>query len=319
MIFSILRLDKYNQLTKYTLKLTILGCYAATPRTFTNPTAQVLEIKNRLFLIDCGEGTQVQLRKNKIKFSKINHVFISHLHGDHFFGLIGLISTFSLLNRNNDLHIYGPKGIKEIIKLQLRLSNSWPNFNLHFNELENTNSEIIFEDEKVSVKTIPLQHRIYTNGFLFQEKLDERKLNIEAVEHYQIEKCYYQNIKSGKDILLDDGRIIANSELTFDPIKPKSYAFCSDSSYFEPIIPIISNVDVLYHEATFLQSEENLASKTMHSTAIEAATIAAKAHVSQLILGHYSTRYYSIDLFKEEAETVFPNVLLAEDGKTFDL
>ncbi len=301
------------------MKLTILGCYAATPRTFTNPTAQVLEIKNRLFLIDCGEGTQVQLRKNKIKFSKINHVFISHLHGDHFFGLIGLISTFSLLNRNNDLHIYGPKGIKEIIKLQLRLSNSWPNFNLHFNELENTNSEIIFEDEKVSVKTIPLQHRIYTNGFLFQEKLDERKLNIEAVEHYQIEKCYYQNIKSGKDILLDDGRIIANSELTFDPIKPKSYAFCSDSSYFEPIIPIISNVDVLYHEATFLQSEENLASKTMHSTAIEAATIAAKAHVSQLILGHYSTRYYSIDLFKEEAETVFPNVLLAEDGKTFDL
>lgn len=319
MIFSILRLDKYNQLTKYTLKLTILGCYAATPRTFTNPTAQVLEIKNRLFLIDCGEGTQVQLRKNKIKFSKINHVFISHLHGDHFFGLIGLISTFSLLNRNNDLHIYGPKGIKEIIKLQLRLSNSWPNFNLHFNELENTNSEIIFEDEKVSVKTIPLQHRIYTNGFLFQEKLDERKLNIEAVEHYQIEKCYYQNIKSGKDILLDDGRIIANSELTFDPIKPKSYAFCSDSSYFEPIIPIISNVDVLYHEATFLQSEENLASKTMHSTAIEAATIAAKAQVSQLILGHYSTRYDSIDLFKEEAETVFPNVLLAEDGKTFDL
>ena len=301
------------------MKLTILGCYAATPRTFTNPTAQVLEIKNRLFLIDCGEGTQVQLRKNKIKFSKINHVFISHLHGDHFFGLIGLISTFSLLNRNNDLHIYGPKGIKEVIKLQLRLSNSWPNFNLHFNELENTNSEIIFEDEKVSVKTIPLQHRIYTNGFLFQEKLDERKLNIEAVEHYQIEKCYYQNIKSGKDILLDDGRIIANSELTFDPIKPKSYAFCSDSSYFEPIIPIISNVDVLYHEATFLQSEENLASKTMHSTAIEAATIAAKAHVSQLILGHYSTRYYSIDLFKEEAETVFPNVLLAEDGKTFDL
>ena len=293
------------------MKLTILGCYAATPRTFTNPTAQVLEIKNRLFLIDCGEGTQVQLRKNKIKFSKINHVFISHLHGDHFFGLIGLISTFSLLNRNNDLHIYGPKGIKEIIKLQLRLSNSWPNFNLHFNELENTNSEIIFEDEKVSVKTIPLQHRIYTNGFLFQEKLDERKLNIEAVEHYQIEKCYYQNIKSGKDILLDDGRIIANSELTFDPLKPKSYAYCSDSCYFEPIIPIISNVDVLYHEATFLQSEENLASKTMHSTAIEAATIAAKAHVSQLILGHYSTRYYSIDLFKEEAETVFPNVSAA--------
>jgi len=301
------------------LKLTILGCYAATPRTLTNPTSQVLEIKNRLFLIDCGEGTQVQLRKNKIKFSKINQIFISHLHGDHFFGLIGLISTFSLLNRNNDLHIYGPKGIKEIIKLQLRLSNSWPNFGLHFHELENKESEVIYEDDKVLVKTIPLKHRVYTNGFLFQEKVEERKLNIAAVQEYEIERCYYQNIKNGKDIYLEDGTLIPNEELTFDPEKPKSYAFCSDTSYNESMLPIIENADVLYHEATFLQSEENLASKTMHSTAIEAATIAQKAQVKQLILGHYSTRYDSIDLFKQEAETVFSNVLLADDGLTFDL
>ena len=301
------------------MKLTILGCYAATPRTLTNPTSQVLEIKNRLFLIDCGEGTQVQLRKNKIKFSKISQIFISHLHGDHFFGLIGLISTFSLLNRNNDLHIYGPKGIKEIIKLQLRLSNSWPNFELHFHELTNIESEIIYEDDKVLVKTIPLKHRIYTNGFLFQEKLDERKLNIEAVRDYQIEKCYFQNIKNGKDILLDDGKLILNEELTFDPPKPKSYAFCSDSSYYEAIIPLIQNVDVLYHESTFLQSEEVLAAKTMHATAIEAATIAKKAQVNKLILGHYSTRYDTLDLFKKEAETIFSNVLLADDGKTFEL
>ncbi|GEL12008.1 RNAse Z [Flavobacterium glycines] len=301
------------------MKLTILGCYAATPRTITNPTAQILEIKNRLFLIDCGEGTQVQLRKNKIKFSKINQIFISHLHGDHFFGLVGLISTFSLLNRNNDLHIYGPKGIKEIIMLQLRLSNSWPNFGLHFHELVSNQSELIFEDEKVLVETIPLKHRIYTNGFLFREKMDERKLNIEAVQEYQIEKCYFQNIKNGKDILLGDGRLIVNSQLTFDPPKPKSYAFCSDTSYNEAIIPLIENVDVLYHESTFLQSEENLASKTMHATAMEAATIAQKAQVQQLILGHYSTRYDSISFFKEEAETIFPNVLLADDGKTFDL
>lgn len=301
------------------MKLTILGCYAATPRTITNPTAQILEIKNRLFLIDCGEGTQVQLRKNKIKFSKINQIFISHLHGDHFFGLVGLISTFSLLNRNNDLHIYGPKGIKEIIMLQLRLSNSWPNFGLHFHELVSNQSELIFEDEKVLVETIPLKHRIYTNGFLFREKMDERKLNIEAVQEYQIEKCYFQNIKNGKDILLDDGRLIVNSQLTFDPPKPKSYAFCSDTSYNEAIIPLIEKVDILYHESTFLQSEENLASKTMHATAMEAATIAQKAQVQQLILGHYSTRYDSISFFKEEAETIFPNVLLADDGKTFDL
>jgi ribonuclease Z len=301
------------------MKLTILGCYAATPRTLTNPTSQLLEIKNRLFLIDCGEGTQVQLRKNKIKFSKINQIFISHLHGDHFYGLIGLISTFSLLNRNNDLAIYGPKGIKEIILLQLRLSNSWPNFGLHFHELTSNQSELIYEDEKVTVKNIPLKHRVYTNGFLFEEKIDKRKLNVEAVQKYQIEKCYFQNIKNGKDILLDDGTLIPNEQLTFDPEMPRSYAFCSDTAYNEAIIPLIEKVDVLYHESTFLKSEEKLASKTMHSTAIEAATIANKAQVKKLILGHYSTRYNTIDLFKEEAETVFSNVLLADDGISFDL
>ncbi|HQE33919.1 MAG TPA: ribonuclease Z [Flavobacterium alvei] len=300
------------------MNLTILGCYAATPRTFTNPTSQVLEIRNRLFLIDCGEGTQVQLRKNKIKFSKINHVFISHLHGDHFFGLIGLISTFALLGRTTDLHIYGPKGIKEIINLQLRLSNSWTKYDLFFHELESKESEVVFEDDKVIVKTIPLKHRVYTNGFLFQEKRRERKLNLDAVQNYEIEKCYYQNIKNGKDITLDDGRVIENHKLTFDPVLPLSYAFCSDTVYNEAIIPIINGVDILYHESTFLDSEEELAGKTMHSTAKEAATIALKANVKQLILGHYSTRYESIELFKEQAETIFSNVLLAEDGKCFE-
>ncbi len=300
------------------MKLTILGCYAATPRTFTNPTAQVLEIRNRLFLIDCGEGTQVQLRKNKIKFSKINHVLISHLHGDHFFGLIGLLSTFALLNRTNDLHIYGPKGIKEIICLQLKLSNSWTSYGLIFHELESTESEVIFEDETVIVKTIPLNHRIYTNGFLFQEKLRERKINSVAVQNYEIDKCYYQNIKNGKDIRLDNGLVIANELLSLDPIPPLSYAFCSDTSYSETIIPIINQVDVLYHEATFLESELVLAQKTMHSTAIQAATIALKANVKQLIVGHYSTRYENISDFKTEAETVFFNVTLADDGKSFD-
>jgi ribonuclease Z len=301
------------------LKLTILGCYAATPRTFTNPTSQILEIKNRLFLIDCGEGTQVQLRKNKIRFSKINHIFISHLHGDHFFGLVGLVSTFTLLNRTTDLHIYGPKGIKEIIMLQLRLSNSWTNYGLFFHELESLQSEVIFEDEKVLVKTIPLKHRIYTNGFLFQEKIGERKLNLDAVQNYEIDTCYYQKIKNGKDITLDDGRVIENEKLTFDPVPAKNYAFCSDTAYDESIIPIIENIDVLYHESTFLQSEESLAKKTLHSTAKEAATIALKSNAKQLILGHYSTRYENIALFKEEAETIFPEVLLADDGKNFEL
>ena len=300
------------------MNLTILGCYAATPRTFTNPTSQVLEIRNRLFLIDCGEGTQVQLRKNKIKFSKINHVFISHLHGDHFFGLIGLISTFALLNRTTDLHIYGPKGIKEIINLQLRLSNSWTKYDLFFHELESKESEVVFEDDKVIVKTIPLCHRVYTNGFLFQEKIRERNLDFKAVQDYEIDRCYYQNIKNGKDITLEDGRVIENHKLTFDPVPPLSYAFCSDTVYNENIIPIIKEVDVLYHESTFLDSEEALAGKTMHSTAKEAARIALQANVKQLVLGHYSTRYDSITLFKEQAETIFPNILLAEDGKSFE-
>lgn len=300
------------------MKLTILGCYAATPRTITNPTSQVLEIKNRLFLIDCGEGTQVQLRKNKIKFSKINHIFISHLHGDHFFGLIGTISTFALLGRTADLHIYGPKGVKEIITLQLRLSNSWTTYNLFFHELESDKSEVIFEDNRVIVKTIPLKHRVYTNGFLFQEKPGERKLNVDAVQQYDIHTAYYQKIKNGGDITLDDGTIIENEKLSFDPVPPMSYAFCSDTVYNEDILPIIENVDVLYHETTFLQSEEALAQKTLHSTAKEAATIALKANAKQLVLGHYSTRYDGIERFKEEAQTIFPNVLLGDDGRSFE-
>ena len=300
------------------MKLTILGCYAATPRTLTNPTSQVLEIKNRLFLIDCGEGTQVQLRKNKIKFSKINHIFISHLHGDHLYGLIGTISTFSLLGRTTDLHIYGPKGIKELILLQLKLTESWTTYNLFFHELESKQSEVIFEDTKVIVKTIPLKHRVYTNGFLFQEKPGDRKLNVEAVQQYDIHTAYYQKIKSGGDVTLDDGTVIENEKLSFDPIPAMSYAFCSDTVYHEAIIPIIKDVDVLYHESTFLESEAPLALKTLHSTAKEAAMIALKANAKNLVLGHYSTRYDGIERFKEEAAAIFPNVLLGDDGVSFE-
>lgn len=300
------------------MKLTILGCYAATPRTFTNPTSQLLEIKSHHFLIDCAEGTQVQLRKNKIKFTKINHIFISHLHGDHFFGLVGLVSTFMLLNRTNDLHIYGPSGIKDIIKLQLKYSDSWPSFGLFFHELSSKNSEIIFEDDKVVVKTIPLKHRIYTNGFHFEEKIGDRKLNADAVFCYEIESCYYQKIKSGKDIILENGDVIANADLTFDPEPCKSYAFCSDTVFDTSIVAHIKNTTVLYHESTFLESEIKKAEKTMHSTAIQAAIIAKQAQVGQLILGHFSTRYENINLFQQEAETVFKNVSLADDGKFFN-
>lgn len=300
------------------MKVKILGCYAATPRTITNPTSQVLEIKSHMFLIDCGEGTQVQLRKHKIKFSQIEHIFISHLHGDHFFGLIGLISTFMLLGREKDLHVYGPKGIKEAILLLLKLGNAYTSYNLFFHELTSKECEVIYEDEKVKVTTIPLKHRVYTNGYLFEEKNKERKLNIDAILNYDIEKLYYNKIKYGGDITLDDGRVIPNAELSFDPEVAKSYAFCSDTIYNEEIIPLIKNVTVLYHESTFLESESHLAEKTMHTTAKQAANIAKLAEVKNLLLGHYSTRYGNIEFFRTEANEIFDNVLLADDGLDFE-
>lgn len=302
------------------LKLTILGCHSATPRVNAHPTSQFLEIKNHNFLIDCGEGTQVQLRKYSIKFSKIKHIFISHLHGDHFFGLIGLISTFRLLNRETELHIYAPKGLKEIITLQLKLSNSWTSYPLHFHELTSLKSKLIFEDSKVEVHTIPLNHRIYTNGFLFKEKLGERKLNMTAINKYpEIQICDYQNLKIGRDYTLLNGDIIKNEVLTLAPSKPKSYAFCSDTSYFPEILPIVKNVNCLYHETTFLKDKEELAETTKHSTAEQAASIAKQAHVEQLMIGHFSSRYKDKTNFLQESKAIFPNTILAEEGKTFEI
>lgn len=300
------------------MKLSILGCYSATPRTLNNTTSQVLEINNHMFLIDCGEGTQVQLRKHKIKFNRIKHIFISHLHGDHFFGLVGLVSTFRLLTRETDLHIYGPKGIKEIITLQMKLADSWTNYKLIFHELSSKESELIFEDDKVEVHTIPLNHRVYTNGFLFKEKEGLRKLKIQAAEDANINVAYYRKLTQGFDVENEDGVIIKNETVTKPAERPKSYAFCSDTMYKEDIIPIIRDTDVLYHESTFLEQHAHLAVKTKHSTAKEAASIAKQANIETLILGHYSTRYGDIQDFKTEAKTVFKNVELAEDGKTFE-
>ncbi|AJA70617.1 ribonuclease Z [Myroides sp. A21] len=302
------------------MKLTILGCYAATPRTITNPTSQVLEMGGHMFLIDAGEGTQVQLRRHKLKFQRINHIFISHLHGDHFYGLIGLISTYMLLNRTSDLHIYGPKGIKEVTLLQLRLSNSYSGYKLFFHEQTSKESRVVFEDDKVIVRTIPLDHRVYTNGYLFETKPGDRKLRIGAIEDLGIDRCYYQKIKSGGNITLDDGTVVDNKDITYDPEPTESYAFCSDTYYSEAIVPIIKGVDVLYHESTFLDSEEHYTERTKHCTAKQAASIAKLANAKTLILGHYSTRYNDITLFKKEAETVFSGKILnGDDGKVFDL
>ena len=300
------------------MKLTILGCHSATPRIITHPTSQVLEIRNHIFLIDCGEGTQVQLRKYKVKFNRIKHIFISHLHGDHYYGLAGLISSFKLLTRETDLHIYGPKGLKEVITLQMKLADSWTNYKLIFHELESTDSQLIFEDDKVEVYTIPLDHRIYTNGFLFKEKENERKLMLRAAEDANIDKAYFRKLKQGFDVITEDGVLIKNEQVTKRGFVPRSYAFCSDTAYSESIVPIIRGVDGLYHESTFLEKLSHLAKKTKHSTAKEAAIIAKKADVKQLILGHFSTRYEDVSEFIEEASEIFENVDTAEAGKTFE-
>lgn len=300
------------------ISLTILGCHSATPRINAFPTSQYLEINNSHFLIDCGEGTQRQMRKYKVGFSKINHIFISHLHGDHFYGLVGLLSTFGILNREKDLHIYGPKGIKDVTLLQLKTSQSYAQYKIIFHELTSKKSELIFEDDKVSVKTIPLNHRVYTNGYLFTEKEKPRKLNMLNISGYpDIDKADYLNIKARKDIVLPSGETILNSELTLPPPKPLSFAFCSDTIYKPDIVPVIKNADLLYHEATFLSDREDLAKKTKHSTSKQAAQIAKDADVKQLIIGHYSGRYKNILLFKNEAQEIFKNTNLAEPGKVF--
>lgn len=297
------------------LQVTILGCHSATPRTNAFTTSQYLEINRNHFLIDCGEGTQVQLRKHKVKFSKIERIFISHLHGDHFYGLIGLISTFSLLNREKDLHIYGPKGIKEIILLQLKLANSYTGYGLYFHELISTKSELIFENDQVEVYTIPLEHRVYTNGYLFKEKIGERKLDMLEINQIdEIKICDYQNLKNGRDFTLENGVVIKNEKLTFPPLLPTSYAFCSDTVYKPEICNIIKNVDLLYHESTFLKDREDLCISTKHSTAEQAAKIALQANAKKLIIGHYSSRYKNIDAFKQEAETVFSPTILGYEG-----
>ncbi|MFC0425305.1 ribonuclease Z [Chryseobacterium scophthalmum] len=291
--------------------LTILGFNSAIPTINTSPTAQLLEMEERCFLIDCGEGTQVQLRKAKARFSKINHIFISHLHGDHCFGLPGLIASFRLLGRETPLHVYGPKGIKKMLDTIFTITETHRGFEVVYHELDKDYSEKIYEDNRVEVFTIPLDHRIYCNGYLFKEKPKDRHINMEEVSKYsEIETCDYHNLKAGKDFVLSDGYILKNEVLTTTPAPSVSYAFCSDTRYLESVIPIIKNVTVLYHESTFLHDLKEMADYTGHTTALEAATIAKKAEVEKLILGHFSNRYGDLTVFTDEARTVFPNSYL---------
>tara|TARA_B100001564_G_scaffold94394_1_gene76956 strand:- start:2952 stop:3764 length:813 start_codon:yes stop_codon:yes gene_type:complete len=269
-------------------------------------------------MIDCGEGTQIRLREEKISFSRIKHIFISHLHGDHFYGLIGLINTFKLLGRKVDLNIYGPLGIKEIILLQMKLSKSRTEFKLIFFELEKKDPEVIFEDDLVKITTIPLRHRVYTNGFLFEDKLKIKKINYQIANSYKIPKTFYEKLKEGRDYKDVKGNVVKNTLITSNSNNPFSYAYCSDTSFFSKIVDQIKNIDILYHESTFLNEHEFLAIKTLHSTAQQAAKIASLANVDQLILGHFSTRYRNKSRFITEAQKEFKNVILAEQGKKYN-
>jgi ribonuclease Z len=272
-------------------------------------------MEERYFLIDCGEGTQSALRKNKVGFKKIDNIFISHLHGDHYFGLIGLLSTLSLLDRKKDLHVYSPKGLKEIIVTQFRISKTHLSYFVHFHEISSKEPVVVLDDKKLTVKAIPLKHRIEAYGFLFEEKLKERKLNIDAVQKLGVEVCDYRNIKLGKDYEKDNGEIIDNSVLTFDPPKALSYAYCSDTAYYPKIANWIKGVNLLYHESTFIEENAELANKTGHSTAKQAALIAEKAEVGNLLLGHFSARYKDRNVFLEEAKPYFDKTDLASESK----
>jgi len=295
-----------------------LGCGSATPTLQRNPTAQVINILERHFLIDCAEGTQLQMRKYGIKFQKINHIFISHLHGDHYLGLVGFISTLHLLGRTKDLHIYGPEALGEIIFTQLKASSSYLSYHIEFHPLNSKKSELIFEDKLVTVRTIPLKHRIYCNGFLIEEKQHPYRLDIKSAESNEIPIAWYHRLKAGGDYI-ENGVHIPNSQLTFTPYPSRSYAYCSDTAYFESIIPIIKKAHLLYHEATFLEIHKKRAKQTLHSTAKQAASIAEQAEVKQLILGHYSARYKKTSDFVNEAKTIFNNTSAVEDGDVYNI
>ncbi len=301
-----------------TFKINILGCGSATPTLRRNPTAQVVNVLERHFLIDCAEGTQLQMRKFGIKFQRINHIFISHLHGDHYLGLVGFISTLHLLGRTKDLHIYAPEALGDIIFSQLKASKSFLSYHIEFHPLTSQKNELIFEDNLVTVHTIPLKHRIYCNGFLIKEKEHPYRLDIKAVEAHKIPIAWYHRLKKGEDYI-ENGVKIPLSTLTLPPVPSRSYAFCSDTAYHESIIPIIKGTNLLYHEATFLEKHEARAKKTFHSTVKQAAKIAKKAEVKQLIFGHYSARYKNTTDFEIEASSIFENSKAVEDGAEFSI
>lgn len=297
----------------------ILGCGSALPTLRHNPASQIVDIRDKLFMIDCGEGTQVQLRRSRLRFNRINHIFISHLHGDHCFGLIGFISTLGMIERTANLHIHSHPHLQQLLKPWLSYFCNGLPFEVVFEPFNPSEQAVIYEDKSVTIETIPLQHRLPTCGFLFREKPRPLPIKRDMIDFYQVPLHLINRIKNGEDYQTEDGKVIPNQLLTHPPHPIRTYAYCSDTCYLPSIIPQIEGVDVLYHEATFANSELKRAEQTLHSTAQQAATIARDACVKKLIIGHYSARYDNEKPLLEEAQAVFPSTILAQENLKIEL
>ncbi len=301
------------------LSLTILGSSGAIPAIGRFPTSQYLVVQNRHILIDCGEGAQMQMTRLQISPQKIDHIFISHLHGDHYLGLMPLLYSMHLHKRVADLHLHSPVGLDEIITLQLRVSKSVLNYKIVFHPVDTTKTELLFEDEAITVESVPLIHKLECAGFLFREKEKPRRIDREKLVG-GIGPHHMAALKTGADILDEEGKLLyKNEDFTLPPRPSLSYAYCSDTAYNEKMIPQISGVDLLYHEATFLHADLSKAIETKHSTAAQAAEIASLSKAGKLLIGHFSARYKSLDVLLQEAKSIFPATELAIEGATFIL
>ena len=295
-------------------EVNILGCGSALPTTRHYSSSQVVNIREKLFMIDCGEGAQLQLRRSKLKFTRLNHIFISHLHGDHCFGLMGLISTFGLLGRTATLHIYAHEDLEKLLAPQLEYFCKGMTYEVAFHSINPNKAEIIYDDRSLSVTTIPLKHRIPTCGFLFQEKQTPNHIIRDMVDFYRVPVFELNRIKNGEDYVTPDGTVVPNHRLTTPSDPPRSYAYCSDTAYLKSIVPQIKGVDLLFHEGTFAQCDAARAKETYHTTAAQAAEIALEAEAKQLVIGHFSARYEDESILLKEAQAIFPSTLLAKEN-----
>lgn len=306
-------------MNRQSFNLLILGSSSASPTAERHPSAQLLNISDRYFLIDCGEATQIQMRKYKAKLQAIDFILISHLHGDHFFGLPGLLSTMNLLGRKQKLNIYCPEELKSIIDALNKVSDTVFNFEINWHFTNSDGLNLLFEDSKVEVYSFPLKHRIYCTGFLFKEKPLPRNVDKQKLAELNISVAEILKLKKGFDVENEDGALIKNTDATIAPPKSRSYAYCSDTKFYKSLARFVKDVDLLYHESTFLEDKKERAKKTFHSTAKQAAEIAKLANAKKLLLGHFSARYGNLNSFVDEAKPVFENCELALEGKTFML